>query len=300
MPELPEVETIRQGLNQKLSNSHLCSIVRLDNYCWHDETSHFSLAADYKLSEFERQGKYLFAHLKSDTSAEDITLIFHLRMTGKLIITSTVTNLPKHSHFYFELKKDHKILYLYFNDVRRFGYVKLLPRQNLSFDQSLKKLGFDALTHKLTLNEKALTEKEAENAFIQGCRRHLHKNIKSALLDQSIIAGLGNIYADELLFSARIHPANLCCNLSEKNLQILYRSILPLLNKAISNHGTSFSDYVDSRGIKGNFQNYLQVYQRTSLPCYSCKTPIKKCKIAGRSTHFCPKCQIYYGSDTLT
>lgn len=273
MPELPEVETIRQGLNQKLSNSHLCSIVRLDNYCWHDETSHFSLAADYKLSEFERQGKYLFAHLKSDTSAEDITLIFHLRMTGKLIITSTVTDLPKHSHFYFELKKDHKILYLYFNDIRRFGYVKLLPRQNLSLDQSLKKLGFDALTHKLTLNEKALTEKEAENAFIQGCRRHLHKNIKSALLDQSIIAGLGNIYADELLFSARIHPANLCCNLSEKTYKfytVPFCRCSIKLSVIMEHHSVIM---LTAEALKGIFKIICKFISEPHFPAIAVKRP---------------------------
>lgn len=299
MPELPEVETIRRGLNKLSSQTVLKDFTKVSPYCFHDSENLLANSLNgsepLTLSQFVRQGKYLIAEIKQ---CEQIAflIIFHLRMTGKLIVTDTVIDWPKHTHFYFTLEdKARATHYLYFNDIRRFGGAVVLTKEQIKAYSSLTKLAFDAYTYKLAYTSSPLKESDALACFQNNLVKHPKTPIKSLLLDQTVIAGLGNIYADELLFINQIHPLSLVSYLSFEQISKLFYSIKPLLTQAIGHHGSTFSDYVDSLGHKGTFQLELKVYKRSKQACSICQTEICKIKIAGRSSHFCPKCQAYYG-----
>lgn len=299
MPELPEVETIRCGLNDLAANTTLLACTRLTEFCFNDANmllpKYLNCKVASKLLFFKRQGKFLLASI-SNTDLGNLYIVFHLRMTGKLIYTNSLNNLPKHTHFYFTLKDDNaNIHYLYFNDIRRFGGATVISEKDLSTYPSLNKLAFDAYTYQPKINKEPLSATKACALFCENIKRHPKTSLKTLLLDQSIIAGLGNIYADELLFANRIHPLSLPPYLDQKQLEDIFYSSKKLLQQAIACNGTSFSDYVDSLGRKGQFQFKLKVYKRYNVPCFNCQTPINKLKIAGRSSHFCPKCQLYYG-----
>lgn len=303
MPELPEVETIKRGLNDLVSGSTLLACTHLTEFCFNDPEclldKYINSASASKLLAFNRQGKYLIATITNSSIAK-LYIVFHLRMTGKVIYTDDISNLPKHTHFYFTLENQDKLRhYLYFNDVRRFGGATCLSEKDLLTYQSLNKLAFDAYTYKASIEQKAMHEDEACAVFCKNIKSHPKTALKTLLLNQSVIAGLGNIYADELLFANQIHPLSLPAYLSDAQIINLFHSIKPLLEKAIGYNGTSFSDYVDSLGRKGQFQLQLKVYTRYKKACFNCQSKIAKLKIAGRSSHFCKKCQVYYGPKLL-
>ena len=274
MPELPEVETIRRSLEPRLLGARLEKIDILSPKNWHNE---FNLdPLNETVEKIGRHGKYLLIHLES------AVLVVHFRMTGKLLFRDEPHHETiKHTRWIsYWTDKDDKPLRLDFQDTRSFGSGVLLPKSTYKQDPALAKLGPDALTGDYT-----------PDTFATLAKKRSQSKVKGLLLDQTFIAGLGNIYADEVLFRAGIRPDRTCGRTSYERLKNLATLIKPLLEEAVGLGGTSFRDYVDSFGKRGVFALELDVYQRTGEPCHICGTPIRRIKVAGRSTHFCPHCQ---------
>jgi formamidopyrimidine-DNA glycosylase len=236
----------------------------------------------------ERRGKYLLAHL-----SDGWTLVVHLGMTGRLIycaeglngfITGDIQNtsnasdskVPRHVHAILTLDDGGLLIY---HDLRQFGYLTVCPTAEFALLKGLCRLGPEPLGEEFKL--------EALQTRLKGRK----VRIKQLLLDQGLIAGIGNIYADEILFEAGLHPEKTGASLTLGELEVLYQSIRKVLQKGIELRGTSISDYVDGVGQPGEFQDHLQVYQRTGLKCHCCSSIIQRVKVGGRSTHYCPQCQ---------
>jgi len=267
MPELAEVEVIVRGLRPQLAGQTIVAIPWLKPHLENDFT-HSQLTqklVGLRITSVDRLGKYILIGLSNGKH-----LVIHLRMTGKLLV-KTKDSLPtKHVSFIFELTDKA----LFFDDIRKFG--SLVLTDNPEELPCLTKLGPDALT---------ITVKQLQAACLS------KKPIKTLLLDQEKIAGLGNIYVCEILFLAQVHPLAMASRLMERQVQAIHRHIGPVLKKSIKAGGTSISDYVNSSNVPGAFQKLLQVYQRSGQPCPVCVTPIERLKISGRSTFLCPKCQ---------
>ncbi len=268
MPELPEVETVAKEIRELIIGKAIDEIQAI----WHksfDNQSNVPLSGQL-IKHIGRKGKYLSIIL------DKTSLIIHLRMTGQLLFKSDINN-DSDTHIRA------KILFtdgtaLFFKDTRKFGRIYHVGDAN----DILYKIGIDAVDPELDVN----SFKQLVNKYRIG--------IKSFLLDQDKIAGVGNIYADESLFRAGIHPASITNSVPVKKIQALYDHLSDILHTAIDNMGSTISDYRDSYGNSGNNQKFFRVYQRTGEPCVACETPISKTKIAGRGTHFCPKCQKVY------
>lgn len=270
MPELPEVETIARVLRQgapgqpALVGRHILGV----NLTWKrslaaPSSAQFASRLDHQVIEsIGRRGKFLTLRLTRDW------MLFHLRMSGDLLVRPQGTLLELHDRLVLALEGD---LELVFNDARKFGRVWLVREA----DQVLGDLGPEPLDDGFT--ERALFER------LHATRRQL----KPLLLDQKFLAGLGNIYADEALNLARLHPLLPANSLTFEQAQLLLRSIRTVLNDGIRRNGASI-DWV-YRG--GDFQNYFRVYQRTGLPCPECGTPIARIIVGQRGTHYCPHCQ---------
>ena len=273
MPELPEVETIRRSLKELIGGKRITTYfvfqpIVFKNYLDFDPTN-------CVVKDIRRRGKYLLFDLEHPVHGKALMMV-HLRMTGKLLYGDKEESIAKHTHIRFEFT-DHVVD---FNDIRRFGRVEFLPTNSEGSHPSLTKLGPEPTFATWQFSD-----------FYQRCQKRCKASIKSVILDQTVVAGLGNIYADEALFRAGIHPAKPVGNISSDELKQLYNIIPPLLEEAIGFRGTSFRDYVDGLGKKGEFQLHLRVYQRNGQNCDVCGTTIEKCRVAGRGTHFCPHCQ---------
>jgi formamidopyrimidine-DNA glycosylase len=297
MPELPEVETIRRDLVESIIGSEIVAVKILYLKTAKNKAAFFVKALEgHKIEEINRIGKLLILKIKQKNGEnESLHLLVHLKMTGQLILVSkgkkTVGGhslsedsfessvggeLPnRHTRIIIEFKNGDR---LFFNDLRKFGYLKIVDE--LELEKIIAK-GYGPEPLSLKLSVKYLTEK----------LRNKKKNIKAFLLDQKMIAGLGNIYVDESLFLAKIRPMRLAGSLNESEIKLLYQSINKIIKKAIENRGTTFNNYVDSSGRKGNFSRLLNVYGRGKLPCPTCKKEIIKTKLAGRGTHYCGYCQ---------
>ncbi len=171
-------------------------------------------------------------------------------------------------------------VHLFFNDQRKFGWVRLIPTAEIPNIDFMRKVGPEPLSTEFT-----------PSIFIERVRRRKNSNIKAVLLDQTVIAGIGNIYADESLWAAKIHPLTLVKDLSEQNLQVLYKEIRDVLRLSIEKGGSSDRNYVDAAGRKGSYLNFANVFRREGQPCNRCGTIIIKTRVAGRGTHICPNCQ---------
>jgi len=264
MPELPEVEVIRTELIPKIINQHIKNI----EVFWHKTFVNLccDLPIDNKIIDTDRVGKYLIFVLEQNY------LIIHLRMTGQLIFAKSSNNSRKHLRASI-LMNSGDILNFY--DSRKFGRIYHVSDLNKFFI----KVGVDALSQKFT-----------SNYFIEllsKCKR----GIKSFLLDQKYISGLGNIYIDECLFISGIHPQKMTNGINAKNALQLHRNIKKILTSAIDNMCTTISDYRTSGGGFGTNQNSLKVYGREGEACLNCKSKIIKIRINSRGTHFCPVCQ---------
>lgn len=289
MPELAEVEIVKRGLEPLLGGVLLDLTVKRDDiYRVFDPVKSLDQLINGKLIEIHRHGKYLlFVFSKPDAPTdEDLILLIHLGMTGKLVYIdsedislSSMQDLIRHKHTHLVFHFDKGLLI--FNDVRRFGKVRLFDR-NLLYKASLtlSNIGPDCLGPDLS----------PDYLYAQG-QRHPTLKMKSFLLDQSILAGLGNIYADEVLFEASIMPDRLASSLTMKDWTRVYKAIQTLLIQSIYNGGTSFRDYKNARNESGNNQNYLHVYGRKGLPCHRCGRSLEASKIAGRTSVYCPHCQ---------
>lgn len=284
MPELPEVETIKLGLQPKILNKEIVDLVVSKDKIVKNNTKQFidSLLGN-RFVDIDRVGKLLIFVLPDDKY-----LLVHLKMTGQLIYVKKedrvagghnwppVETLPnKYSHIIFSFADNSK---LFFNDLRQFGYLKLVDekgRQN-----AVQKHGIQPTDKSFTLDN----------------FKELFKNrktiLKALLLNQQVISGTGNIYADEICFRAKILPSRRANTLSSDEIKRLWQSSKYIIQKAIEKRGTTFSDYRDASGDKGGFVKFLKVYGRKDKRCLRCKKAnIKKIKLAGRGTHYCPNCQ---------
>lgn len=273
MPELPEVETVRKGLEKLVLKATIESV---DVY-WDriisgpiEPTEFKSILMGEKIIELDRRGKYIIIRFKQ------WALVSHLRMEGKYEVEESSEPLKKHTHVVFHLTDGRDLRYL---DVRKFGRMTLVPIGEEFTATGIKLLGpeptietFDEATFYKTLQ----TKKRA---------------IKPLLLDQKIVAGLGNIYVDEALFLAKIHPLRTANSLRKIEVSQLHESIIKVLGDAVEAGGTTIRTYQNALGEAGSFQVKLSVYGKKGMPCVRCGTPIEKIKVAQRGTHFCPNCQ---------
>jgi formamidopyrimidine-DNA glycosylase len=283
MPELPEVETVRRGLDRyTLDRAITGSEVLLPRSIAHPDTpDEFSFGLQHtKIQTWHRRGKYLFAQLVStDTQQAAGWLGVHLRMTGQLLWVESHTDLHKHTRVRLFLGKDWEIRFV---DQRTFGQMWWIPpsRQPEQVMTGMGKLGPEPFDPAFSL--------EYFTAKLQKSQR----NIKTVILDQTLVAGLGNIYADEALFMSKIHPSTPAGNLTISQIKLLRESAINVLQTSIEQGGTTFSNYLNVQGTNGNYGGMAWVYNRTKEPCRVCQTPIVKIRLGGRGTHYCPECQI--------
>ena len=288
MPELPEVETVKAGL-QRLLPGLVISTVE------HDTPKSFPNApADVEqflvgasVVAVTRRAKVLLVELSSKYS-----LIVHLKMTGQLVFdgvgvhfgaghpnNSLVAELPdKSTRVTLTFTNGSK---LFFNDQRKFGWMRLLPTTEILELDFFKKVGPEPLAADFTWEQ-----------FKQRMLRRKGSNVKAVLLDQTVIAGAGNIYADESLWGAKIHPLTLVKDLSDPQLKALFTALREVLQLSIDKGGSSNSTYVDAEGNKGSYMQFANVFRREGQPCIRCGTTIIKTRVAGRGTHVCLVCQL--------
>jgi formamidopyrimidine-DNA glycosylase len=288
MPELPEVETIRLGLEQAIVGLRLTDIEVLNLKSFPSPTELIDAQAiGATLTGLDRRGKVLIMQLDTGYS-----LLFHLKMTGQMVLVkqdgqryagghptkSMADALPDKSTKVIFRLSDGSILY--FNDQRVFGWIKLVPQVEVLRDTLIARLGPEPLTPNFELK-----------GFAAVLARHPRSPIKAVILDQSTVAGVGNIYADESLHLAKIHPATLAGQLTTAQVKRLYQAIKTIIALGLQYGGTSFSSYVNALGAPGNYFDHARVFRRQGLACPVCGTIIIKTRVAGRGTHLCPKCQ---------
>lgn len=288
MPELPEVETVRIGLQRLLPNLQIKSVT----FDWPKGFPNSQELIDKyligaKIIKVDRRGKVIIIDLSSDYS-----LLIHLKMTGQLVYDdgnthfgaghpndSLVSQLPNRStRVIFTFVGGSK---LYFNDQRKFGWIKLEPTKDLYTNNVfLQKLGPEPLEDSYTFEQ-----------FNSALQKRKKSAIKAAILDQTVLAGVGNIYADESLFMARIHPASKVQDISTIKLKRLYNAIREVMKLSIAQGGSSDRNYVDAEGKKGSYLKFAKVFRLNGKPCPNCGKPIQKTRVAGRGTHYCAYCQ---------
>ncbi|MDK2824302.1 MAG: formamidopyrimidine-DNA glycosylase [Clostridia bacterium] len=275
MPELPEVETVRRSLEPKLLGKIITGIEvnlpKLIKIPQGDERMFKEILIGSKFNEIKRRGKYLLFYMDNSW-----VLVIHLRMTGRLLYVHGNTTVEKHTHFIFYLDDGNE---LRFHDIRQFGLLYLVPQNGLGAISGLKKLGPEPLSTEFTL--------ECLKEAVKGKKQ----KVKIFLLDQSCIAGIGNIYADEILFQAGIHPSETVDKLTVEKLKALWEAIRDRLRAGVEHRGTSIKNYVDGFGEVGSFQYQLKVYGKAGQPCFNCGKEIERTKVGGRSTAYCPYCQ---------
>lgn len=287
MPELPEVETIKRGLSSLLIGHSVKTVSSDTAKSFPNSVSDvntFLIGA--KVTDIRRRAKVLIIDLSSQYS-----LLIHLKMTGQIVYRgeavfgaghptdSLIGELPDRStRVIFELDKG---AMLFFNDQRKFGWVRLLPTIEIPNIDFMKKIGPELL-------EAGFTDKE----FIQRLQRRKNTTIKAALLDQTVLAGIGNIYADEGLWGAKIHPATRVKDVPTAKLKKLFTELRYVLELSIEKGGSTDKNYVNAEGKKGSYISFARVFRKEGAPCQRHPdTLIQKIRVAGRGTHICPKCQ---------
>jgi formamidopyrimidine-DNA glycosylase len=289
MPELPEVETIRLGLEQYLVGHTIEDIEKRHPKILEGEVKDVIGA---KITSVRRYGKGLVIDLDNDYS-----IAIHIKMTGQLIyfgpdrpkdavlaVEKTGAELPNiHTHVIFKLDKDSM---LYYNDIRRFGWIKILPTIGVSELPFFKGLGPELPIVASIADREVMTKERFRDVL-----RKSKGPIKPLLLDQKKIGGIGNIYANDGLFVAKIHPKRVANTLSEKEADAIFEAIVQVMKKGLSVGGASEWQYVNALGGAGEYQNFFQVYGKWGKPCAVCGTKIKKIVMGGRGTFYCPNCQ---------
>lgn len=285
MPELPEVETIRLDLIKKLLNIKIEKIViRKKTIIKGDYKKFISILNNNFIKDIKRIGKLLIFELGDNKNI----LLIHLKMTGQLIYKTynkyicgghnspiILNDLPgKHTHIIFNFKDSSK---LFFNDVRRFGYLKVIDK--LLLDDIKKNYGIEPLKQEFNFKNLKLIFKNRKSP------------IKAVLLNQKLISGIGNIYVDEILYASGMFPGKKANKIKDYEIKKIIISSNKIIKKSIKFRGTTFSDYHDCDGRKGNFSDHLKVYGREGERCFKCGNIIKKIKLAGRGTNFCQNCQ---------
>lgn len=277
MPELPEVETVRRGLQQQ-TTGHIFEggeVLHQRSLAYPLSAANFAptLQGD-RIASWQRRGKYLLAQLASGA-----WLGVHLRMTGQLFWVKRTEPLAKHTRIRMFLAQGQELRFV---DSRTFGQIWLVPPDvpRESIITGLTRLGPEPFDPEFT------------PAYLQARLGKTQRTIKAALLDQGIVAGLGNIYADEVCFASGIRPEAIASHLNPVQITKIHSQILAVLEEAIAHGGTTFSDFLNLLGVPGNYGDRAQVYGRRGQPCRVCGTAIERIKITGRSSHFCPQCQI--------
>ena len=345
MPELPEVETVRRGLNKFIVGRTIRDITVLNEKSFDASASDRAALIGARVVGVRRRGKLLIIDLNNPTGSatpthlpltgedknseprpdsmkmqtteltgEDkrsesrpakggqagdvvaagwVSLLCHLKMTGQMVYRgedswgaghpneSFVGELPDRStRVIFTFDDGSK---LFFNDQRKFGRILFWPTDDVNNFPFIKKLGPEPF------NDDGLTE------FLKRAKRHQNAPIKAVILDQSVVAGIGNIYADEALWSAKIHPATRVKDLSDAQLTAIYHAAGQVMTKSIESGGSSMKNYVKADGSRGDYlDNFAKVFNRTGQPCERCGAEIIKTRVAGRGTHICPRCQQEY------
>lgn len=318
MPELPEVETVRRGLSQLIIGKTIKSVTNDTPKSFPNDSidvDQFLVCA--KIRDVRRRAKVLLIDLTTD-----YTLVVHLKMTGQMVFVgkkpparihsgdgfagavdvpssksvqevalseerfgaghpndSLVGKLPDRSTRVTITFDDDS--HLYFNDQRKFGWMKLMPSIEVPNIDFMRKVGPEPLETDFTPIE-----------FAERFKRRARTNIKAALLDQTVIAGVGNIYADESLWGAKIHPQRLVSTITVAEFEVLYDELREVMNLAIKKGGSTDRNYVNAEGKRGSYMDFARVFRREGKPCPRCGTIIVKTKVAGRGTHVCPHCQV--------
>jgi len=288
MPELPEVETVRRGLSKLIVGKTIASTQHDTDKSFPNadaDVQNFLISAT--ITDIHRRAKVLLIELSTGYS-----LMIHLKMTGQLVYVdadmrfgaghpndSLVNALPDRSTRVTIVFSDNSVLY--FNDQRKFGWVKLLPTIEIPNIDFMQKVGPEPLEADFT-----------PEAFAKRFARRKKTSIKAAILDQSVVAGVGNIYADESLWGAKLHPSRLVGSISSADFKALYTELRAVMNLAIEKGGSSNQNYVNAEGKKGSYMDFARVFRRDGQACSRCHTTIEKLRVAGRGTHVCPVCQI--------
>lgn len=270
MPELPEVETIRRQLEHEVIAQRITSIVVHRQDILRGDSSHLHAQT---LTGVRRFGKLLVLDFGNGISA-----CIHLKMTGRLTLLSALATIPTHTHVEFHLESGQALRRLVFSDIRRFGYIHILPSDQVEGLRFITTLGREPL-------------KNFSFQDFQTLVQHSARGIKTLLLDQTKIAGIGNIYACEALWKAKIHPLKTCSTLTSLEQRNLFSAIEEVLQEGISRGGASDNTYRDLLGEKGTYQQFFKVYGRKGEPCFRCQSLVERIVVAGRGTWFCPTCQ---------
>lgn len=286
MPELPEVETVRRGLSELIIGRTIVAAQTDNPKSFPNAQSQveaFLLGA--KVTDIRRRAKVLMIDLSTN-----YTLVTHLKMTGQLVYRgetvfgaghptdSLIGELPDRStRVTLQFADESK---LFFNDQRKFGWMKLIPTDEVAELPFMKKVGPEPLEEYFTPEQ-----------FVGRFTRRGRTIIKAALLDQTVIAGVGNIYADESLWGAKIHPQRQVNGITSAEFEALYIELRLVMNLAIDKGGSTDKNYVNAEGKRGSYMDFARVFRREGLECHRCGTTIIKFKAAGRGTHICPNCQ---------
>ena len=278
MPELPEAETIRRQLAQSIKGAKITRVQVTLRRIVRDHGSPrelVRLVQERTIKKIERRGKALVFTLNTVKPA---TMMIRLGMSGQLLVNKPKDERLNHTHIIFSLNDGRELRFV---DIRQFGSAQAWPHHDWSEIPELAQYGPEPLSKDFTLD------------FLSQALKRRAIKLKAALMDQKLVAGIGNIYADEICFEARIHPERKASSLTKPELERLYAAIPAVLRRAIKHMGTSAEDetYTDVFGNPGRFQRMLRVYRRTDQPCRVCGTPIKRSVLQKRGVHFCPKCQ---------
>jgi formamidopyrimidine-DNA glycosylase len=286
MPELPEVETVKSGLQKLIVDRKIESV----NCYWPkslliSETEMDKFVIGASIINVDRRAKLLLIGLSSEH-----TLVVHLKMTGQIVFRgeenfgaghpsdSLIGKLPDRSTRVIITFNDGSELF--FNDQRKFGWIKLVKTLKIKDENFIKKLGPEPLAKNFSSKD-----------FIACIRKRQNSNIKSVLLDQTVVSGIGNIYADESLWSSRIHPTARVNATTDGQLERLFSELQSVLNLSINMGGSTDKNYVNAEGKKGSYLDFAKVFRREGQSCLRCETTVVKIRVSSRGTHICPKCQ---------
>ena len=273
MPELPEIETICRALKSQILNLDIIQVKKQTNLNLRQEIPHNieQQLENQKIIDIERRAKYILIHLNNAN-----TLIIHLGMSGKLLIREKDYIYQKHDHFILYLSNKQKIIY---NDPRRFGLITISNRDSLNNHPLFINLGIEPLSSSFDAN------------YLHSILKNKKQSIKSTIMNNKNLVGVGNIYALEALFLSKILPTRESNSLSKKEISSLYENIIDVLKQAIKQGGSTIKDYSSISGESGYFQHSFKVYNQEGKQCKICSQLILRTKQSGRSSFFCPKCQ---------
>ena len=270
MPELPEVETVKEALKRKILNRKIVDVnVLYNNIVEYPKVTSFKEEIiNETISDIKRRGKWLVFVL------DNYYLLSHLRMEGKYNIKNKDEEITKHEHVIFYLDDNTSLRY---NDTRKFGRMYLIKKEDFLTCKPIKDLGLEPFSNELT------------KEYLKEKYKKLNKPIKTVILDQSIIVGIGNIYADEILFLSRINPLTLASELDDNDLDNIIKYTKEVLSSAIKSGGTTIRSYTSEEGVHGRFQQNLLVHTKEICPV--CNNKIEKIKVGSRGTYYCSNCQ---------